>query len=177
MRRRVLGMGSVALFLLQPLAGCGQVPAVPSIDVRYSEFLSVLGDNYRAISGTDSASTVAVLQIFSSDSDDVSSLSRATQGQLLFESRQREVIDRLLLSVQQRDLISAASCDLKSAPAWILVAHDSALFRAGVIRLYVCGEGDEAVLGVRPVGDAAITYSRGALNVLRSLRLPDPERS
>lgn len=169
-------MEGVALLLLPLLVGCGDVRAVPPVDVRYSELLSVLGYNYRAISGTDSSATVAVLQIFSRGGDDVSSLRDATQGQLLFESREREVIDRLISAVQQRDPTPAASCDFESGPTWILVAHDAALFRAGVIRLYICGEGAEAVLGIRPVGDAAITYSSDALSVFRSLHLSNPER-
>jgi hypothetical protein len=172
----LLWIEGVALLLLPLLVGCGDVRAVPPVDVRYSELLSVLGDNYRAISGTDSSATVAVLQIFSRGGDDVSSLRNATQGQLLFESRQREVIDRLITAVQQRELASAASCDFESGPTWILVAYDSALFRAAVIRLYICGSGDEAVLGIRPVGDAAITYSRNALSVLESLHLSNPDR-
>lgn len=159
----------VSLTLLLLIMGCSDSRVLPLVDVRYSEFLSVLGDNYSALSGSEAATTVGVVQVFSGKGRrGVADLAEVTRGELLFESRQRGVIDGLISAIQQHEPVEDPSCDLGKGATWVLVAYDSALFRAGVIRLYACGEGDEAVVGVSPVGDAAITYSRAAVAVLRS---------
>jgi hypothetical protein len=155
--------------LLLLILGCGDSRGLPPVDVRYSEFLSVLGSNYSALSGSEASTTVGVVQVFlGRGRQSVADLVEATRGELLFESRQRDVIDGLISAIQHHEPIGDPSCDLGKGATWVLVAYDSALFRAGVIRLYACGEGDETVVGVSPVGNAAITYSREAVAVLRS---------
>jgi hypothetical protein len=141
-----------------------------SVDARYSEFLSVLSAQYKEISGNNASSTVGVIQIFTGGQNDVSSLPAATRGELLFESRSREVIDHLFQAIQQDIENGGASspCDLGKGSDWILVAYDSMLPRVGVIQLYSCGEADEKVIGIRPAGDAAITYSRDARAALEA---------
>ena len=157
--------------LLLLIVGCRDSRVFPPVDIRYSEFLSVLAQNYTAISGSDASTTVDVLQIFAGDRRSLADLAEATRGELLFESRQRDVIDRVIAAIQRAEPTGKAACDLGKGATWILVAYDSALFRAGVIRLYSCDESGETVLGVNPVGDAAITYSRDAVAVLGSLGL------
>ena len=166
----------VFLLLLLFITGCDH-RVFPPVDVGYSEFLSVLGENYKAIAGSQISTTVGVVQIFSGiDRRNLVDLAEATGGQILFESRQRDVIDRLISAIQQEEKIANPSCNLAKAPPWVLVAYDSGLFRAGVIRLYECGEGAEMVVGVRPVGDTGIMYSREAAAMLRSFGLVGANR-
>jgi hypothetical protein len=156
------------------VTGCSN-PEPWFIDIKYSEFLSVLSTKYRAISGNDVPSTVGVVQIFSgSDQKDVTSFSAIARGQLLFESREPKVIDRLLSSMQAKESEANAGCDLRSNADWIFVAYDTTLKRIGVISLYKCGSETTRLVGIRPVGDAAITYSRTTGAVLRSLGLMHP---
>jgi hypothetical protein len=165
-------MARVSLVLLLLIVGCSESRKLPPVDVRYSEFLSILGGSYTAISGSEASTTVGVVQVFSGRGRRGSAdLAEVTRGELLFESRQRDVIDRLISAIQHHEPIEDPSCDLGKGATWILVAYDSALFRAGVIRLYACGQRDKTVVGVNPVGDAGIKYSREAVAVLRSHRL------
>ncbi len=161
---------AASLVLLMLITGCSDSRVFPPVDTRYSEFLSVLGENYAAIAGSSASTTVGVVQIFAGDRRTLIDLAEATRGELLLESRQRDVIERLIAAVQQREPTTTASCDLGKVN-WVLVAYDSALFRAGVIRLYSCNDAGETVIGVAPAGDAAITYSRQAVVVLRTLGL------
>lgn len=162
--------------LLLLIEGCDS-RVLPPVDVGYSEFLSVLGGSYRTIAGSQASTTVGVVQIFSgAGRRNFVDLAEATRGELLFESRQRDVIDRLISTIQHDEANAVPSCSLAREATWVLVAYDAALFRAGVIRLYACGEGVEAVVGIRPVGDAAITYSREARVMLRSLGLIEAKK-
>jgi len=147
--------------------GCGDSVATPRVDGRYSELLTVLGQHYAAISGDKASATVGVVQIFSGSTRRVDTLLEASSGELLLESRQRDLIDELIASIQHVRPEEDPQCDLGRGPDWILVAHDSELFRVGVIRLYLCGR-DESVVGIRPIGDAAIVYSREAATFMRS---------
>jgi hypothetical protein len=145
---------------------------VPPVDVDYSEFLSVLGGRYRIVAGTEPSATVGVVQIFTGAGQrNFTDVAEITRGELLLESRDRNVIDRLISAMQLHETSTDASCRLDIEAAWILVAYDAALFRAGVIRLYECGQDTETIVGIRPVGDTAITYSREAGATLRSLGL------
>ena len=161
---------AASLGLLTLVTGCSDSRVFPPVDTRYSEFLSVLGENYVAISGSSASTTVGVVQIFVGDRRTFIDLGEATRGELLLESRQRDIIERLITAVQQRESTTTASCDLGKVD-WVLVAYDSELFRAGLIRLYSCSDAGEPVIGVAPAGDAAITYSRQAVVVLRSFGL------
>ena len=157
-----------SLIVLICATGCTDSFRSISVDPRYSEFLSVLSAEYKEISGNNASSTVGVLQIFAGGQNDVSSLPAATRGELLFESRSREVIDDLIQAIQREieDTGASSPCDLGEGSDWILVAYDSMLPRVGVIQLYSCREADETVIGIRPAGDAAITYSRDARTAL-----------
>jgi len=164
-------MKAVCLWLLLVsmllLDGCGDSTATPPVDSRYSEALSVLGSNYAAISGDRSSATVGVVQIFSGGKRGATTWGSATAGELLFESRRRDVIDELIDSLQHGEPSASDPCDLGAGPAWILVAYDSQIFRIAVIRLYACGSAG-SVVGVVPMGDAAIHYSSETANFLRS---------
>jgi len=165
---RTLDVVSALVVCLSIFSGCGERGLVPPVDTQYSEFISVLSGNYERISGANATETVGVVQIFFGDGRDVSDLSQVTKEPLLFESRERGRISQMLQSIQRFDTDANGHCDL-SGPSWILVAYDSALFRVGVIRLYPCSTDEGQVVGVRPVGDAAIMYSRDAVDALRAI--------
>jgi hypothetical protein len=158
----------VSLALLLLIASCGDSRNLPPVDVRYSEFLSVLGENYTAISGSAASTTVGVVQM-GRGRQSVADLAEATRGEVCLRVPSTRRDRRVDLRDPEHEPTQNPSCDLGNGATWIVVAHDSALFRTGVIRLYACGEGEETVVGVTPAGDAGITYSREAVGVLRSL--------
>lgn len=163
----------VSLVLLLLSAGCER-RVFPRIDVSYSEYLSVVGRNYETVAGRSASTTVDVVQVFSGAGvRDLTDLADVTGRKLILESRIRDVIDGLISAIQHSETNEKISCDIAGEATWILVAYDTALFRAGVIRLYACGSGSEMFLGVRPVGDAAITYSREGAAMVRSLGLTE----
>lgn len=163
------------LFTLFGLAvsftGCS-APESWFVDTKYSEFLSILSTRYRAIAGNDVSSTVSVVQIFSgSDQKDVTNFAAIVRGELLFESREPQVIDQIFSSMHVKESEANVGCDMTSNADWILVAYDTTLKRVGVIRLYDCGGKVATFVGIRPIGDAAITYSRNTGAMLGSLGL------
>jgi hypothetical protein len=169
MRKRGSRIYFTLFWLILIVTGCSE-PGSSSVDTKYSEYLCALSGRYRAISGTEVSSTVGVLQIFSgADQDDVTDVAAIVRGELLLESRERKVIDQVISSIQLEEDGTDAACDLKRNASWILVAYDTTLERTGVIRLYECSREAAVLIGIRPVGDAAITYSRETGAVLRSL--------
>lgn len=137
------------------------------VDARYSEYLTVNSKEYEVAARTNGMATVKVIQVYAPGPSDGTSLREATRGRLLYESREPSEIEALFRSLQTSG--NTGECDLGDSPKFILVAYDRDLPRAAVVRLYECDSIDGNVIGVRPVGDAGLDYSRAALDYLHEI--------
>jgi hypothetical protein len=143
-------------------------PSEPvAVDSRYSEYLSVTSREYEAAARVTPATTVKVVQIFSPGGNDTVSLRNSTRGRLVYETRAPGDIAAILDAIRSQE--APGSCDLSGDPAFVLVAYDRDLPRVGLIRLYKCEAQVGAVVGVRPAGDAAITYSSSGVAYLQRI--------
>lgn len=122
---------------------------------------------YEGAARRNAMTTVKVVQLYAPGASDGVTLREATQGRLLYESREPPEIEAFFRSLQTSG--TSGECDLGNAPAFVVVAYDRDLPRAGVMRLYECDSADGPVIGVRRVGDAALDYSRAALDHLRQV--------
>ena len=149
------------------LMGCSSEQGSYIVDVRYSEYLTVASKEYVGATRKNAMTTVKVVQLYKPGKVDGVSLQEATQGRLLYESREPSEIEAFFQSLQTSG--ASVECGIGGSPAILVVAYDRDLPRAGIIRLYKCDTADGSVIGVRPIGDAALSYSRAALDYLRQI--------
>ena len=149
------------------VVGCNSTSELLDIDSRYSESLSVVSREYEFAARTNAATTVQVVQVYAQGPKGNVSLLDATRGRLLYESRSSSEIMALFATLQSRE--SSGRCELGDDPAFVVVAYDRDLPRVGIIRLYKCDADGRAVIGIRPVGDAALGYSSVAVGYLREI--------
>jgi len=163
-----VGRAFMVWLVTSTLAGCagsGETPSV--VDVRYSEHLTVASAEYESAARTNAMMTVKVVQVYAPSADHRNLLRESSRGVLLYESRQPSEIQALFQSLQTTS--PTGECDLGHEPKFVVVAYDRDLPRAAVVRLYECDTTDGKVIGVRPVGDAALDYSQAALVHLKRI--------
>jgi len=149
------------------LLGCDSGGVPLSVDARYSEYLSVLSQQYQSAARANAATTVKVVQLYGPGPVDEVSLRDATRGRLLYESRKPNEIESLFSGLQAQG--TRGECELGDGPVLFVVAYDRDLPRVGILRLYECDAAGGRVIGVRPVGDSALEYSTAAATYLREI--------
>lgn len=164
--------GPAAMCLVAIIAGiaslsCNRDDEPLFVDESYSEALTVLTEQYEAVAHSRPATTVKVVQIFAPGPRDVVYVSDVTRGRLVYESRTPSEIEALFESLQAAD--GRGNCHLGESAALAMVAYDRDLPRVGIIRLYECQGESGPVIGIRPLGDAALVYSSTAVAYLHSI--------
>ncbi len=157
----------VAALVTVGLLACHSEDAPLLVDARYSEYLSVLSQQFESAARGNASATVQVVQVYAPGPKDGVSFRDVTRGRLLYESRASSEIASLFNSLQTRG--ARGNCELGEGPVLVIVAYDRDLPRVGVIRLYKCEAAGTAVIGVRPVGDAGLDYSSAADTYLRGI--------
>ncbi len=154
--------------------GCADEGCSPPVNEDYSELLTVFSDNYREMLDGDPSRTVKTVQIYSGG-EAIACLSEIAREDLLVERRDPSQIGEILVALQQSVPHENATCNF-SGPSWTLVAYDADLFRVGVVRLSPCSDVEGNLIGVVPIGNVAIGYSREAVGVLKAVGIEVPNQ-
>ncbi len=148
------------------------------LDPEYSANLTIMSTNYRAITGLEISNSVDIIKVFKNDScdGDILNLSKIFSKELVFESKDKDFIERFMTSAQVEETHVEKCYQNKRCGNFYVVAFDGAHNRAGYFILYQCEITGRHIGIIRPFqqGDSStIYYNNSLINLMKSEKIID----
>lgn len=160
---------STSLFFI--LLSCGEKQMPWRLDSEYSMFLTIMAPNYKAMTYSDISDTVDAIRIYriNQKHDDMYSLSELFTKELVFETKDKKFIRKIILAAQ--DEIMHADCiRIQDQETYHVIAFDNTFMRAGYFIINICkGNGNEYGI-VRPLqkrGGSSIYYNKSLIQIFK----------
>ncbi len=149
------------------------------LDPDYSANLTIMSTNYKAISGLNISESVDMIKIFKNDSCDgeILSLGDIFSKELVFESKDKELIGSILASAQVEETHVAKCYQNKQCDNFYVVAFDKKRNRTGYFIFYYCKLSDQLIGIIRPFqhGDCStIYYNKSLADFLQTKKIIKP---
>jgi hypothetical protein len=147
-----------------------------TLDPLYSANLTIMSTNYKAITNSDIFDAIDFIRIYKSDNcrDAILTLPEIVSKQLVFESKDKEIIKKILSSAQV-ELTHVPGCyQAKLCGNLYIVAFNEKDKRAGYFILSQCKVNAETTGIIRPFqeGDSSTIYfNKSLIRVLRDMKI------
>ena len=146
------------------------------LDPLYSANLTIMSNNYKAITNSDIFDAIDFIKIYKNNDcrDAILTLSEIFSKQLIFESKNQEIIKKVISSAQV-ELTHVPGCyQAKLCENFYIVAFNEKEKRAGYFILSQCKVNAEATGIIRPCqeGDSSTIYfNKSLIEVLRNMKI------
>ena len=164
----------IILFLFAPIKADNKSEWI--LDPLYSANLTIMSTNYKAITNSDIFDVIDFIKIYKNNDckDAILTLPEIVSKQLIFESKNKEIIKKIISSAQVELTHVPGCCQAKMRENFYILAFNEREKRAGYFILSRCKVNAEETGIIRPFqeGDSSTIYfNKSLIGVLRNMRI------